>query len=280
MKLCYLDETGYSGSNLQDPAQPYYILGGLIVASPAWRDVTKALKDVIRGASDDLPDEILKAVQAKAHICRVWAKRLIGNPTDWGSLTGRERSLLRNKIEGHFGLKFEVHAVDLFQGHQDFEGVPEARRLALADAMIGVIEAHSLDLLHARVDKQAHARKYKYPDPPEELAFMMMAELFEKYLGRAEGERTGMFIADYCGKGPRLKANLVRYQEGGTPYYYGMKIERIIDTVHFVDSSDSPCIQLSDLCTYLLLQSRKKNPRWQAFQARVLKRVSESKGMP
>lgn len=280
MKLCYLDESGYSGSNLHDPNQPYYILGGLIVASPSWRDVTTALKAVIRGASDDLPEEVMAAVRAKGHVCRVWAKRFLGNPAEWSTLTTRERLLLRNKVDGHFGSRFEIHAVDLFQGHKDFEGVSEARRLALADAMIAVVEAERLDLLHARLDKQAHARKYKYPEPCEELAFMMMAELFEKYLIGADGEKTGMFIADYSGKGPRLKANLVKYQERGTPYYYGTRIERIIDTVHFVDSLESPCIQLADLCTYLVLQARKRNSRWQDLQARVASRVKDSKGMP
>ena len=144
VKLCYLDETGYSGSNLHDPQQPFYILGGLIVPSAAWRETTRALKSEIRLASEELPNEVLAAIQATGRVWRRWSKRFLGNPADWAALSPRERVLLRNKIEGHFGSRFEIHAVDLFQGHEDFEGISEARRLTIADKILSVVEGQPL----------------------------------------------------------------------------------------------------------------------------------------
>jgi hypothetical protein len=187
---------------------------------------------------------------------------------------------LVNRVEGHFLSDFEVHAVDLFQGNGVFAGVPIDRRLEIVNAMLAVVEQQSLDFIYVRIDKERHRLKYRYPDPPDKLAFMLMAELFEKYLANSDGEKTGMFIADYSAQGDKLKVDLVRYQERGTPYYFGIKINRIIDSVHFVRSVESPCTQLADVCAYLTLQTIKQNQRWQAYCERVKAFVKSNQRFP
>lgn len=280
MELCYLDEAGHTGSNLLDPEQPYYILGGLIVTSAKWRNTADSLKAVIRDATWDLTPKIQGRVQQDPHVCRVWAKRILGIRSDWKGLSPQEQRRLTHRIEGHMFESFEIHGVDLFQGRADFEGVSLQDRLEIAEKMIAAAEEHGLDFLYARINKQLHAKRYKYPDPPDELAFMLVAEIFETYLGAAEGERTGMFIADYSAKWNDLKANLAKYQEKGTPYYHGTSIIRIIDSVHFVRSLDSPCTQLADLCTYLILQAAKGNNKWVDLSNRVKGMVKGRKAFP
>jgi hypothetical protein len=280
VRLCYLDDSGHSGRNLQDPQQPYYILGGLVVPSIQWRGVVQALKAVIRKATDELPDVVRRALLADERACRAWSRREFGSPMGWAAMTTHQQRTLVRRMEGHFLSSFEVHAVQLFQGRGDLEGVPMGMRLAIVDDMLRVAEEHKLDFLYVRIDKERHRRKYLYPDIPDKLAFMLMAEAFEEYLGTVDGEQTGMFIADYSTEGEGLKTDLVRYQEQGTPYYFGMRITRIVDSVHFVRSRQSPCTQLADVCSYLALQEAKRTVRWSALTDRVRKLVKRRKAFP
>ena len=185
------------------------------------------------------------------------------------------------KIENRLEFNFEVHAVDLMQGRRDFEGVTLPTRIEIAKELLDVVEIHDLDVIFAALDKKRHSKRYRWPDPPQKVTFMLLVEAFERYLKECDGERFGMLIADENSDGRLLKDKLSEYQEAGTPYLLGRPIRRIIDSIHFVSSHDSACIQLSDLCNYFIYQ-RLKNPprRYAQLERRVMERVSAQKRFP
>jgi hypothetical protein len=47
MYLVYLDESGNSGTNLNDQQQPIFVLGALIVEETKWRDVEEGLESIV-----------------------------------------------------------------------------------------------------------------------------------------------------------------------------------------------------------------------------------------
>jgi uncharacterized protein DUF3800 len=47
MYLVYCDESGNTGTNLTDPAQPVFLLGALVVPEQDWRTIEKAIDDII-----------------------------------------------------------------------------------------------------------------------------------------------------------------------------------------------------------------------------------------
>ena len=49
MHFFYLDETGCTGPNLDDPQQPIFVIGGLSVSDERWRRTTDAFDNVVTG---------------------------------------------------------------------------------------------------------------------------------------------------------------------------------------------------------------------------------------
>lgn len=281
MKLCYLDESGHTGNNLNDPQQPHYVLGGLIVLSTQWSDVASELGDVILAAGTEISKLIRSKISADGKLCRYWTKKVYGSSGDWKKMSMGEQRLLLNKIETYLENKFEVHACPLFQGNEDFIGVDIPTRLKIASDMLDVAEKHELIFLYTHIDKFKHAARYTNPHPPDEWAFTLMAEVFDDYLDKTSGEKYGMFIADVSTNGERLKSHLAQFQKNGTPYYYGKsKIGRVVDSIHFVQSYDSKCVQLSDLCTYLITQNINGRTKWNKFIDRVEALVGGKKSFP
>ena len=63
MKLCYLDETGYTGRNFLDPQQPYFILTVVIVDSAQWRVVNDEIMKVVNHASSLFEPDVLNSIK-------------------------------------------------------------------------------------------------------------------------------------------------------------------------------------------------------------------------
>jgi hypothetical protein len=58
MHLIYIDESGNTGRNLADPAQPIFVLGALVVPETLWRQIEEDLEEAIRlnGPKDQSAD--------------------------------------------------------------------------------------------------------------------------------------------------------------------------------------------------------------------------------
>src|SRR5215203_4801119 len=67
-------------------------------------------------------------------------------------------------------------------------------RFALVDAVFDVMETYDLKMIFVGIDKEAHHKKYTYPDPVEDVAYRFMLERFNYCVGRQSS--LGLVVAD------------------------------------------------------------------------------------
>lgn len=280
MKLCYLDESGNTGSNLLDPQQPYFILSGIIVDSTQWRVINDEIAVVVNDAKSLFKTDVLDSIQTNDSCCRYWSKRLLKSTFTWSNSSLIEHNRLKVAMRRFFKDEFEIHSSELFTGNRNSKGVQYANRLQIIDGMIEVLVNHQLPIIYVIIYKQRHAAKYKHPEPPEELAFMFFIEQFEEYLETLEGDKTGLIISDKTGWEEKFKLDLLEYQQNATKYYFSKQISNVIDTIHFVDSKDSYCVQASDVVTYLILRKKRGDSRWDAQYQRMSPSIIKRRGFP
>jgi hypothetical protein len=143
-------------------------------------------------------------------------------------------------------------------------------RFALVDAVFDVMEWHNLKLIFVGIDKQAHRAKYAYPDPVENVAYMLMLERFNHYVGRQEGSQPGLVVADEQ-KEVELSTRKAhsRYRRQGT----GMaKIDHVIETPFFTPSHWSRPLQMIDVATYYVarhLRGASTSTYWGRIERRL-----------
>lgn len=207
MWLCYLDETGNTGSKLDDPQQPLHLLVGLLV-----------------------PEEHIMALDA--------AMRL---------LISRQRGTPGSNL-------VELHGAQLFSGDGPWRGIPPVERIAVYHEALDLLAIADIAVAYASIDKRALAAKYSSPDPPHLLAFNFLAEKIDKYLlGQPDALRQrAILIADETKEHEDLAIDLVRTMQATGNPLGGRMLQRIIDTVHFVKSEQSPGVQLADLVAYAI----------------------------
>lgn len=279
MWLFYIDE---SGTKTFGDGQRFYILGGIALDESRWRGLDAAMRLVLESYRLRCAAEIMASVQASPRVCRRWT-RTVGprEIDDWSALTMHEQFAFSSRLTIHFKNKFELHGADLFQGRELYEGVSLPTRLAMADAALGVAEAQGGHLLYARLDKDAHRIRYgSSAYSPDSWCFTLVAEVFQGFLTVNAG--LGLVIADQGGTDESAaKIALRSYQSSGTPLF-GHVCDRMIDSVHFVDSVTSPALQISDLCTYVLNHIANARPTSATIglQARVQAMRASWKHMP
>lgn len=91
----------------------------------------------------------------------------------------------------------------------------------------------------------------KHPNEIPSMAFMMLTEQVDSYLKSVDdigiliGDRENDFVSK------EFAEALSHYRAQGTYYDYGVKVERLVDTVHFTESHLSRMLQLADAFIWL-----------------------------
>jgi hypothetical protein len=154
------------------------------------------------------------------------------------------------RLTSSFDRTFEFHAYDLCYGRGHFAQMSWPARLALLHELIAVLEKNNCTIAFTAVDKI----KSPSTKSPYELAFMFLVERLEDHL-KAQDQR-GLIVADENKEVERdVIRNFARYKIANTGWgYRPTKIERLIDSVHFVRSEDNHLIQMADLVAYLQLR--------------------------
>jgi hypothetical protein len=142
----------------------------------------------------------------------------------------------------------EFHASDILNGNKhckDWSFEKRVDTLKRLTSIIGTTE--SLGKVYVKI----YVDRVKYGIDVEETAFKFMVERIDNYLkaksspGMLIGDRENEAIAG------KMAMKLSCYREDGTNWYFGKKIEFLIDTVHFTHSHHSRMLQLADLHVYL-----------------------------
>lgn len=145
----------------------------------------------------------------------------------------------------------ELHGHDLYQGKAQWK--PMARqirgRIAVYRHALEVIADHCEGFYVRGVHTQRFDRRYGggFDQHTAVMAFLM--EEFDDHC--IPQDQLMLCIADECGTQATVRSDLRHFREYGTWGYRGRKIERLLDTFHFVPSHESRLIQAVDLVAFL-----------------------------
>ena len=89
---------------------------------------------------------------------------------------------------------WELHMSLIAHRKKHFSQMSEKDRFELVDAVFDVMEWHDLRLIFVGIDKEKHRKKYSYPDPVEDVAYMFMLERFNYCVARLG--TLGLVVAD------------------------------------------------------------------------------------
>jgi hypothetical protein len=134
------------------------------------------------------------------------------------------------------GSEFEFHGGDLFSGSGPFDGRSPTERIEIFDDILRGIEMVDAEVIVRGVHKSGLNRRYAHPYHPHDVALMFTIESIERMARECDCQV--LLVADEAKEvEDAALRDLVNYQELGTQWGWRTeKIERIIDTIHFVPS--------------------------------------------
>lgn len=146
------------------------------------------------------------------------------------------------------GITPELHGSPMMQGTQDWATVQIQDRIDLTDNALESLGLFQMDVF-CRGIQMTHFRQRYGRTSPHPWAFRNLLERLNERLDRLD--EYAVVIADQHSQQRTLKRDLREAQLYGTPGYRRQVLDRIRDTAHFVDSSESRMIQLADLVAYV-----------------------------
>lgn len=154
---------------------------------------------------------------------------------------------------------FEFHGTDLFSGEGPFEDMEPADRIEIYDEVLRGIELVEAEVIVRGVHKPGLGQRYARPFHPHDVALMFTIESIER-MARSRDCQV-LLVADEAKEvEDTALRDLVNYQELGTQWGWRTeRIERIIDTIHFVPSHRNCAIQVADCAAYVAARLRKLN---------------------
>ncbi|HVS98982.1 MAG TPA: DUF3800 domain-containing protein [Solirubrobacterales bacterium] len=155
------------------------------------------------------------------------------------------------------GSDFEFHGGDLFSGAGLFARRSPEERIQAYDDVLRGIELAGGEVIVRGVHKAGLDRRYANPYHPHDVTLMFTIESIERMARECDCQV--LLVADEAKEvEDAALRDLVNYQELGTRWGWRTeKIERIIDTIHFVPSHRNCAIQLADCATYIAARVRK-----------------------
>lgn len=143
----------------------------------------------------------------------------------------------------------EFHAKDLFHRKNHFrEWKDTAARIECLESLAAIVGDNELmRRIHVKIDPALMVREHGWEDD----AFMYLTERIQR--DSTHLKEKSIMIGDLDGEfSERSVVNLSRYRSEGTDYLFGVKIDRLIDSVYFIPSHHSRLLQLADIYTYCL----------------------------
>jgi hypothetical protein len=152
---------------------------------------------------------------------------------------------------------FEFHGGDLFSGAAPFDERTPKERIEIYDEVLRGIEMVGAEVIIRGVHKPGLGRRYTHPYHPHDVALMFTIESIERMARECDCQV--LLVADEAKEiEDAALRDLVNYQELGTQWGWRTeKIERIIDTIHFVPSHRNCGIQVADCAAYVAARARK-----------------------
>lgn len=153
----------------------------------------------------------------------------------------------------------EFHASHIYFGKGAFKGRDPSERVDVLSELGKIIsEAEGVKRIYAAIDT---TKIYKRIQAPE-FAFAHFCERTQMSLKK--GEKT-LLIGDRDDEQAKaMISDFARYRVRGTPWDYGIKIDGIIDAVHFCQSHHTRMVQLADVYLFLVTHGWGSRKGWLA----------------
>ncbi|MCD2499078.1 DUF3800 domain-containing protein [Microbacterium sp. W2R] len=147
---------------------------------------------------------------------------------------------------------FEFHANEIWNARGPWTGKEPPALLAAFEGLVGVLDELSISVVHASIDKaRLHARHNgAYDDNAYLLALQFLLEKLDRW---RTAQALRIIIADEAKEYQLRAVDMVRdmqsWASGAVP---GRQLVSVIDSMHFVNSKDSPGVQLADAVAFIL----------------------------
>lgn len=157
---------------------------------------------------------------------------------------------------------FEFHGSVLWNANDHWSEMQPPQILAAYKAVINLLEVHDIDVSYASIHK---ARlNAKYDGNADENAYLLALQFMLEKIDRCYPYTLKILIADEQKEHQLRATKMVKdMQIHGLGEVPSFPTKTIIDSIHFVDSAQSPGIQLADMVAFLLQRSwnqRDKHP--------------------
>lgn len=216
MYLLYLDASGDPGwpPPIGKSKSKHYVLAGLAITPDKWELINEELKNLL---CKYFPDPTHRPTDIKY-------SEVLGRKGPWGMLS-------------------------------------EEQRKTFTDDLIELLNQKIKPTLFAIVVKKLeHYQRYKSPESPNILAVRFIVPRFSKFLQRVNDWGILVYDSETARSDKELRNFLIKSREvgivlGGNPYFNPWalfrtqnKLDRIVESIFFIDSDASPVIQLTDFC--------------------------------
>jgi hypothetical protein len=226
MWLCYVDESGSTGTSPADPRQPYHAVVAVMLPEDRALDLAVAVKALV---AEYIPRRV-----------------------SFGALLGREPAVP------------ELRGADLFGNTKVWAQLDTKACNDVYQRAIGLLPQYGCELAYVRIDREALDIQHRDPYRHHVLALQFLAEELDEWLGTQSDpvRQRGLLVAAQRLHTEDFAIGLVaNVPQWGSSIGPQRKLTRIVDTVHFVRSIDNPGVQLADLVAYALHRVWKMAPR-------------------
>ncbi len=270
MHLCYIDESGVP----EIPGNTsHFILAGLCIPILKWSEADSAIATVLK--KYDLEDEELHT----AWLMRPYLEQ--ARIANFASLNRKDR---RSAVESErtkdlLRLQRKPGSSKLYRQVKKNQKNSKAyihltldERKKLVSEIAGLIGKWDYARLFAECIDKIHFDPTKARYGVEGQAFEQVVSRFEQYLVNTSSKGSkhhGLIVHDNNQTIARKHTSLMReFRQGGT---FWTKIDRIVETPLFVDSSLTRMVQVADLCGYALRRylENKEEPLFKLIYARA-----------
>lgn len=173
---------------------------------------------------------------------------------------------------------FEFHGSELYRGKGVWKHTSLADRMDIYRECLSLLNVYDIDIVYGRCDKKLMQR-YTRPFHPHYIAFWLCLEGIAKYM--AARDELGFIVADDSEEGTRKVARKVlRDYRKKAPFGMAVDVSRVIDTVHFMSSIESPHIQLCDLALFVIRRKQVFNDDRYGLAELVMRRIRDGRTFP
>jgi len=174
----------------------------------------------------------------------------------------------------------ELHGAHIWNGKNDWGELCHEARYYILEAALDVLIAGNIEVIMRGFDLGHWKRKYG-SKPPHSYCFMNLLERLNERL--EERKERALVIADEHHDKSLMKRTLQLAKVDGTWGYRKQKLDRIVDTVHFIDSQESRLVQLADVVAFTRRRHKlgpQRHPNSVVGLARMVERIRRATPYP